>query len=447
MKTLRALLRVSRWQLPVLTVLVGLTFFFLDRAYARATSELTLRQADTGQEIALAFIAQLGPVAARDAGLYAGETRLDGATQVVDAVKAATGLGCAIYRGRSRIASAPSAPGAPRDTPTPEGDDELGLALAGLTFRGVLQSQGRDFFVVYRPLRDASGQIVGVLATFTDRDDFGRGLLTFRLVLGGALTMLTGLLFLLVLRVEQQERDFADARHREAEARARLRNQFFASMSHELRTPLSAVLAFAGSLRDGGSSREVVADVAARIEQVSRDLIGIINNILDAAKLESQNVELMIEDVDVAEALQRVVRKCEPLVGVKPVRVSVDAPPALPRVRADFVKLQQVLTNLVGNAIKFTEQGQVRIRAFVEPGCVAVEVADTGVGIPAEALPDIFIAFRQADGSIARRYGGSGLGLSIVHGLVRLMHGAIDVQSSVGAGSTFTVRLPASTNV
>ncbi|HVY47366.1 MAG TPA: HAMP domain-containing sensor histidine kinase, partial [Minicystis sp.] len=235
----------------------------------------------------------------------------------------------------------------------------------------------------------------------------------------------------------------AAAQRAEAETRARLRNEFFAGMSHELRTPLSAALGFAASLRAGGQDEAAVVDVGARIETVCRDLLGIINNILDAAKLESGHVELLVEDVDVGEAIRRVMRKCEPLAAGKPLALDVDVSPDVPRVRADFVKLQQVLTNLVANAIKFTDRGAVRVAARRDGALVAIEVADTGSGIAPAALAGIWTPFRQADGSIARRYGGSGLGLSIVKGLVTLMRGSVDVRSTEGAGSVFTVRLPA----
>jgi signal transduction histidine kinase len=114
-------------------------------------------------------------------------------------------------------------------------------------------------------------------------------------------------------------------------------------------------------------------------------------------------------------------------------------------VRADFVKLQQVFTNLIANAVKFTETGHVRVRVLREgapEGKLAVEVEDTGIGIAKETLPHIWSPFRQADATVSRQYGGTGLGLSIVRGIVQLHGGSIDVRSTLGAGSTFTVLLP-----
>jgi signal transduction histidine kinase len=225
------------------------------------------------------------------------------------------------------------------------------------------------------------------------------------------------------------------------ERAARQRAQFFANMSHELRTPLVAIRGFASMIGIEPSAGDPVRDHAQQIDAQANDLLGIINNILDSAKLEAGKVELTVEDVDLAEVVERCVQRCRGLVGDKAVEVLFEVPGGL-RARADFVKLQQVLTNLIGNAIKFTEKGSVAVRARAGSGVVEIEVADTGIGIDPAAMAQIWEPFHQGSGAIDRRFGGTGLGLSIVHSLVELMGGGVRVQSEPQRGSTFTVTLP-----
>ena len=222
---------------------------------------------------------------------------------------------------------------------------------------------------------------------------------------------------------------------------ARQRAQFFANMSHELRTPLVAIRGFASMIGIEPTAGGPVKDHAQHIESQAHDLLGIINNILDSAKLEAGRVELSVEDIDVAEVLERCVQRCRGLIGDKALELVSDVPEGL-RARADFVKLQQVFTNLIGNAIKFTEQGSVSVRARAAAGVVEIEVADTGIGIEPAVLEQIWEPFHQGSGDVDRRFGGTGLGLSIVHSLVEMMGGGVRVRSTPGSGSTFTVTLP-----
>ncbi|HVY46758.1 MAG TPA: hypothetical protein VHB21_12815, partial [Minicystis sp.] len=137
----------SRWHLPVLAVLAFVTFVFLDRAYARATAELTLRQADAAQEFAVAYLGQIGPISDKGGALFAGPERIDDGAQIAEAVKEASGFGCAIYRGRQRVEVASSAPDGAARAPVPEDAAALAGALTGLSFRGVTRDAGRDWFV------------------------------------------------------------------------------------------------------------------------------------------------------------------------------------------------------------------------------------------------------------------------------------------------------------
>jgi signal transduction histidine kinase len=241
-------------------------------------------------------------------------------------------------------------------------------------------------------------------------------------------------------RTEQLLRDTEAARKQEARA-SEMRSQFFSNMSHELRTPLVTIRALANTMSER-TGDVAVQDAAIRIEREAQDLLGTINNVLDAAKLEAGGVQLNLEDVDLSEVVARCVRRCEGLIGNKPVALEVNVPTTLPHVRADFVKLQQIFTNLIANAIKFTDSGRVEVRGESVPSGVVVLVSDTGVGIPQEALERIWSPFEQGEGGTERRFGGTGLGLSIVKSLVDLMHGRVVAESQIGKGTTFRVHLP-----
>jgi signal transduction histidine kinase len=153
-------------------------------------------------------------------------------------------------------------------------------------------------------------------------------------------------------------------------------------------------------------------------------------------------MELAPEPLDAAALVEQVRAELAPLAAAKGLRLVTAIDPARPTVRADPARLRQVLVNLVGNAVKFTERGQVRIAVRAAEGAIEIAVTDTGIGIAADVLPLVFDEFRQADGSTSRRYGGTGLGLAISRRLVRLHGGDIRAESVAGEGSTFTVRLP-----
>jgi signal transduction histidine kinase len=229
----------------------------------------------------------------------------------------------------------------------------------------------------------------------------------------------------------------------EQERSEQLRTQFFANTSHELRTPLVAIRGFAALIADTPDLAVSVRDATVRIDREAADLLGQIDNILDAAKLARGTIDVLIGDIDVEKAIRRCVQRCTPLVAAKPITLEVDVQPDLPHLQSDAVKLQHVLTNLVANAIKFTEKGHVSIRARSPDGTrILLEVEDTGVGIPGEAIGRIWNPFEQADTSISRKFGGTGLGLSIVRGLVDRLGGEVAVRSTLGQGTTFSVALP-----
>ena len=234
----------------------------------------------------------------------------------------------------------------------------------------------------------------------------------------------------------------------ELSAASRYKSEFLANMSHELRTPLNSSLILAKLLsdnRDGTLSDEQVK-YAQAILSSNNDLLALINDILDLARIEAGHVELADEIVVVEGALQRLRETFEPLAREKGLVLEIVADAGAPsQFTADSQRLQQILKNLLANAVKFTEHGTVSLQVqAVGRDRVRFVVRDSGIGIAAEQLDAIFEAFRQADGSTRRRYGGTGLGLSISRDLATRMGGDIRVDSEPGRGSTFTVELPLS---
>ncbi|HEX9925636.1 MAG TPA: SpoIIE family protein phosphatase, partial [Anaerolineae bacterium] len=233
----------------------------------------------------------------------------------------------------------------------------------------------------------------------------------------------------------------------------RLKDEFLANTSHELRTPLNGIIGLAESLIDGvaGQLPEKASQDLEMIISSGRRLTNLVNDVLDASKLKHQQLELQLRPVDMKSMTDVVLTLCQPLVGSKAVELINKIGPNTPPVQADENRVQQIMYNLVGNAIKFTEAGRVEVSAEVAPedsaedGHLAVTVTDSGIGIPADKLERIFESFEQADGSTAREYGGTGLGLTITRQLVELHGGRISVASDINKGSRFTFTLPLST--
>ncbi len=304
-----------------------------------------------------------------------------------------------------------------------DGDSFLGT-LKGLLAdpwaggQGDLQqpSTGRVFHWVAQPARDAAGRSAGLTFTFQDvtrpRD--------------------------LVRQLEDKSRLLEDARARSEDAN-RAKGEFLANVSHEIRTPLSAIIGMAQLMLERGP-RE---DLLRRIQTSAEALMAIIGDILDFSKIEARKLTLARDPFVVRAALEDVIETLRVRAGEKRLTLVLEVHQEVPETLVgDPMRLRQILINLIGNALKFTEQGEVRLRVGVAtelPGelCLHFTVLDTGIGIPRDKQEIVFEAFAQADGSAARRYGGTGLGLSISARLVEMMGGDIWVESEAGHGSAF----------
>ena len=229
-----------------------------------------------------------------------------------------------------------------------------------------------------------------------------------------------------------------------AEAATHAKSAFLANMSHELRTPLNAILGYAEMIRDQiyGPVPERIRTVLDRVEKSGRHLLGLINDVLDLSKIEAGQLTLALADYSMPDLVQTVVTATESLAAEKKLTLAARVPPGLPAGRGDERRLAQVLLNLVGNAIKFTESGEVSVAVSAVDGAFVVSVADTGPGIPERDRQKIFEEFQQADGSSTRRAGGTGLGLSIAKRIVELHGGRIWLDSTLGRGSTFSFTVP-----
>jgi len=297
--------------------------------------------------------------------------------------------------------------------------DEQRVVATGEPILNKLDAQdehpgGRWWLTSTVPLRNRGGEVVGLVGSSRD---------------------VTGL-----HRLEEELRAAKEA----AEAASRAKSDFLTTMSHELRTPMNAIIGYAHLLLDGldGPLTEQQHGDITRIAGAADRLLTLINNVLDLAKIEAGRFELAQEQVGLAEVVEQVRSELAPQVTQRGIDLIVDLETGLPPIPADPLRLRQILLNLAGNAVKFTERGSVSIAARAASDTIEIVVRDTGVGIDPGVMPFIFDEFRQGDSSTARRYGGTGLGLAITRRLVAMHGGTIDVESAPGVGSSFVVRLP-----
>jgi signal transduction histidine kinase/ActR/RegA family two-component response regulator len=331
-----------------------------------------------------------------------------------------------------------------------------------------VQEAVRSYMSAYAPFFDRGGRFVGVVGVDMWLRDFDLRVRAIRRAGVGAfaaVTLLSVLAGLVVIRLSRATlrarlRDRAaqarlaaakrqaETRAQDAQAAARSKGELLAVMSHEMRTPMSGVLGFANLLLDTPLSREQ-REFAQIVQRSGDALLTVINDVLDYSKIEAGRMTVERIDMalhDVCEEVRAILQSAALERGVALV---VRYDPRVPKfIKGDPVRIRQVLLNLAGNAVKFTEGGSVAIGAEVlDPGRVKISVTDTGIGIPTEQMATLFQQYAQGDTARSRRYGGTGLGLAISKTLVELMGGEIGAQSTVGAGSTFWFVLPLNAGV
>ena len=231
---------------------------------------------------------------------------------------------------------------------------------------------------------------------------------------------------------------------RQLEVASQHKSQFLANMSHELRTPLNAILGYTELMADGiyGELPEKTIDVLKRLESNGRHLLGLINDVLDLSKIEAGQLVLELSSYSLEDIAQTVRSTLEPLAADKKLAFKVEVAPKMPAGHGDGRRLTQILINLVGNVIKFTDAGEVVIKATATDGSFHLSVRDTGPGISAADQAKLFQEFQQADNAITRKKGGTGLGLAISKRIIEMHGGKIWVESRVGQGSTFAFTVP-----
>jgi signal transduction histidine kinase len=231
-----------------------------------------------------------------------------------------------------------------------------------------------------------------------------------------------------------------------------LKSQFLATVTHELRTPLHSIISYGALILEGFVEGELTAEQEEHIQFIVRraeDLSRLVDDMLDLSKIEADRLEVKVEPLALEQSLTEVMNQLKPMASNKGLQLTLEMEDSLPMVLADSHRIRQVVINMASNALKFTEKGGVTIRCALldRYDMLRISVCDTGIGISPAALDYIFEAFRQADGSTTRRFGGTGLGLTIARKLIELQGGEVSVESVVGQGSTFSFTLPVAATV
>lgn len=245
-------------------------------------------------------------------------------------------------------------------------------------------------------------------------------------------------------RIRLRTEELAEATHR-AQAADRIKSAFLATMSHELRTPLNSIIGFTGILLQqlAGPLNDEQKKQLGMVQNSSRHLLSLINDILDISKIEAGEIKLSFSPYDLAPSLEKTVQLVKPLADKKGLKLTTEIDASVGVVISDQRRLEQIVINLLNNAVKFTEQGSVAVSCRRKDDVYILTVSDTGPGIKEEDIQGLFQPFHQIDTGISRKYEGSGLGLSICKKLIELMGGTIAVESRWNEGSAFTIRFPA----
>ena len=244
-------------------------------------------------------------------------------------------------------------------------------------------------------------------------------------------------------RVAERTKELAAAMER-AQAADRIKSAFLATMSHELRTPLNSIIGFTGILLQGlaGPMNMEQQKQMSMVQSSARHLLALINDVLDISKIEAGQLELARAPFDLRLSIEKMVRLVSPLAEKKGVDLRMDIPEDIGTITSDQRRLEQVILNLINNAVKFTEKGHVAVACRTENNHYLVSVSDTGIGIKPEEILNLFQPFHQIDSGLTRKHEGTGLGLSISKKIIDMMGGTIDVESRWGEGSIFTLRIP-----
>jgi len=246
---------------------------------------------------------------------------------------------------------------------------------------------------------------------------------------------------------KQAEEELAKAKKLAEEAN-KAKSSFLANMSHELRTPMNAIIGYSEMLAEDAEDDgldEMIPDLN-KINSAGKHLLALINDVLDISKIEAGRTELHLEQFNVPEMISEVISTAQPLFDKNNNQIEIHLDTDIDEIYADLTKVKQVMFNLLSNAAKFTDEGKISINGSIfekdQTGWIKLAVSDSGIGIPPDKLDHVFDEFSQADSSTTRDYGGTGLGLSLSRNFCRLMGGDIDLDSQVGVGSTFTIKLP-----
>jgi signal transduction histidine kinase len=475
--------RLRRHHLLVLAFIVIAVYFTVEHRYVEEQKRLNLEAAKGAVAFAEALLARRGTVSERSGELYAGDKRLNGDTEIVDTVKTRTGFGCTIFQGSTRIATNATAAGeAVRAIGTTANQTVTNLVYrGGGVFRGVTRTIGKDWVIVYAPLRDGDGQIVGMLATYRELDDFLKELNSFRLLLGGELVLLFGSVSLLVYlsegwlrRIEHQSEEIARKNQQLEQALSNLASaqvllvqsekmasvaSLAAGMAHEMNNPVGVLMSASDvtvrcikKLAEAVESSEGVEQL--KNGSVIRSTLGIMElskiDILRAGERIRWIVENLKSFVGLDESvvrqmdLRQGIESILPLLShqmagrIKVVKELSDTPHIL----CHASEVKQALMNVLKNSCEAIEgAGTIRVRTSAEANRVQIEISDDGRGMSQQQLRSLFEFQFSSQGDHVRM----GMGLKVAQAIIRKHDGTITATGNIGQGTTFVITLPVNT--